>query len=83
MVAYRAETAMAQIARQTMTRHDGARSRIRAVYNTEADMVPDLEAKTLTIRLHPLANTSSDQAVRHLAKNSTAPRPSFPAQNCA
>jgi hypothetical protein len=66
MVAYRAETAMAQIARQKLTRHDDARSLLRAVYNTEADMVPDLEAKTLTIRLHPLANTSSDQAVRHL-----------------
>ena len=66
MIAYRAETAMAQIVRQKMTRHDDARSLLRAVYNTEADIVPDLQAKTLTIRLHPLANASSDEAVRHL-----------------
>jgi hypothetical protein len=66
MIAYRAETAMAQIVRQKMTRHDDARSLLRAIYNTEADMAPDMEAKTLTIRLHPLANQSSDQAVRHL-----------------
>ena len=49
-----------------MTRHDDARSLLRAVYNTEVDIVPDLQAKTLTIRLHPLANASSDEAVRHL-----------------
>jgi hypothetical protein len=44
MVAYRAETAMAQIVRQKMTRHDDARSLLRAVYNTEVDMIPDSEA---------------------------------------
>jgi hypothetical protein len=68
MVAYRAETAMAQIVRQKMTRHDDARSLLRALYNTEADMIPDIEAKTLTIRLHPLASPCSDQAVRHLCE---------------
>src|SRR6202789_4151556 len=60
MVAYRAETAMAQILRHKMSRHDDARSLLRAIYNTEADMNPDLQANTLTIRLHPLANNSSD-----------------------
>ena len=28
--------------------------------------MPDPQAKTLTIRLHPLANQSSDDAVKHL-----------------
>jgi hypothetical protein len=32
----------------------------RAVYSSEIDLIPDQEAKTLTVRLHPLANTSSD-----------------------
>ena len=63
MIAYRAETAMAQILRQNMTRHDDARSLLRAIYSTEVDIVPDPQANTLTIRLHPLANTSSDLAV--------------------
>jgi hypothetical protein len=74
----RAETAMAQILTQKMTRHDDARSLLRAVYNTEIDMVPDLEAKTLTIRLHPLANNSSDQAVRHLCEELTSTETLFP-----
>jgi hypothetical protein len=45
MIAYRAETAMAQIVRQMMSRR------------TEVDLIPDQEAKTLTVRLQPLTNT--------------------------
>ena len=78
MVAYRAETAMAQILRHKMTRHDDARSLLRAIYNTEVDMVPDMDAKTLTIPLHPLANTSSDQAVRHLCEEIDSTETIFP-----
>jgi hypothetical protein len=63
MVAYRAETAMVQIGRQKMTRHDDARSLLRSIYSTEVDIDPDSQAKTLTIRLHPFANPSSDTAV--------------------
>jgi hypothetical protein len=46
-----------------MMRHDDARSLLRAVYNAEVDIAPDPQAKTLTIRLHPLANRSSDDAI--------------------
>jgi hypothetical protein len=66
MVAYRAETAMVQLLRQRMMRHDDARSLLRAVYNAEADIAPDPQAKTLTVRLHPVANRSSDDAISHL-----------------
>jgi hypothetical protein len=78
MVAYRAETAMAQILRQKMSRHDDARSLLRAIYNTEADLNPDRDAKTLTIRLHPLANNASDQAVRHLCDELNSTETIFP-----
>src|SRR5271169_6160557 len=78
MVAYRAETAMAQILRRKMTRHDDARSLLRAVYTTEVDINPDMQAKTLTIRLHPPANNSSDQAVRHLCDELNCTETVFP-----
>jgi hypothetical protein len=78
MIAYRAETAMAQVLRQKMTRHDDARSLLRAIYSTEADIVPDPQAKTLTIRLHPLANASCDLAVRHLCAELNATETLFP-----
>jgi hypothetical protein len=78
MVAYRAETAMVQIVRQKMTRHDDARSLLRAIYSTEIDLIPDPQAKTLTIRLHPLANAASDLAVQHLCAEINATETLFP-----
>jgi hypothetical protein len=78
MIAYRAETAMVQIVRQKMTRHDDARSLLRAIYNTEADILPDPQAKTLTIRLHPLANQSSDNAISHLCDQLNQTETLFP-----
>jgi len=78
MIAYRAETAMAQIIRLEMSRHDDARSLLRAIYSTEVDLIPDEHLKTLTVRLHPLANTSSDEALRHLCAEINATEIQFP-----
>jgi hypothetical protein len=78
MIAYRAETAMVQIVRQKMKRHDDARSLLRAIYSTEADILPDPQAKTLTIRLHPLANQSSDNAISHLCDQLNQTETIFP-----
>jgi hypothetical protein len=78
MIAYRAETAMASIVRQKMARHDDARSLLRGIYSTEVDILPDEQTKTLTIRLHPLANTSSDEAIRHLCAEINSTETLFP-----
>ena len=83
MVAYRAETAMAQILRRKMTRHDDAqKGLLRAVYNTEVDINPDIEAKTLHDHgsIPPANNSFRIKPSDISATNSTAPRP---AQNCA
>jgi len=66
MVAYRAETAMVQMAREVMRREDDARSVLRALYGTEADLVPDEKAGTLTVRVHHQASRSADDIIRHL-----------------
>jgi hypothetical protein len=57
IIAYRAETAMAQIVREQMGEHhqDEARAFVRDLYPTEANLIPDIEAKTLTVELHSLA----------------------------
>lgn len=74
MVAYRAETAMANVLRERMSRPEDARALLRAIYSNEADIIPDEAAKTLTVRLHHLANRSADEAIQHLCEelNSTA-----------
>jgi hypothetical protein len=78
MVAYRAETAMANILREKMSRHDDARSLLRAIYTAEADLIPNTDDKTLTVRLHHLANRSSDAAVQHLCTELNSTETTFP-----
>jgi hypothetical protein len=78
MIAYRAETAMAQVLRETMSRPDDTRSLLRAIYNAEADLIPDETAHTLTVRLHHLANACADAAVRHLCEELNATETVFP-----
>ncbi len=81
MVAYRAETAMTQMARETMHREDDARSLLRALYNTEADLLPDENAGTLTVRVHHQANRCSDEVIRHLCTELNQTKTIFPGTN--
>jgi hypothetical protein len=76
MIAYRAETAMANLARDAMSRRDDARALLRGIFSSEADILPDASAGTLTVRLHQPANRSSAEILRHLceAMNSTQTR---------
>lgn len=78
MIAYRAETAMATIVREKISRHDDARSLLRSVYETEADLIPDEVAGTLTVRLHQLANRMSGEVLRHLCRELNATMTEFP-----
>lgn len=66
MIAYRAETAMVRIVREVLAREDDARSLIRDLMRSEADLSPDLAAGTLTIRVHPMANPRNNRAIEHL-----------------
>jgi hypothetical protein len=81
MVAYRAETAMANVLRDIMNHPDEARSVLRAIYRTEADLQPNYEEKTLTVRLHQLANWSSTELIRHLCAELNATETVFPGTN--
>jgi hypothetical protein len=81
MVAYRAETAMANSLRETLGHPDEARRLLQALYVTEADLLPDLAAGTLTVRLHHLANASSDAAIQKLSEELNATETVFPRTN--
>ena len=54
LIAYRAETALAQLAREKIKQLDDARSLIRQLFRTEVDLIPDQQNKALTVRLHPM-----------------------------
>jgi len=81
MLAYRAETAMANIVRQTMRRQDEARNLLRGLYATEADILPDHEKETLTVRLHQPANRCSAVTMEHLCQELNATETKFPGTN--
>ena len=66
MICYRAETAMVNAVREWMCREDDARSFIRALYRTEADIIPDEENGILRIRLHHLTTRSADNIAKLL-----------------
>jgi hypothetical protein len=67
MIAYRAETSMAATVREQLKRSDDARALLRQIYDTEIDLMPDLEAKTLTVHLHHLTQAAHDTAVQDKA----------------
>ncbi len=51
---------------EVMPHPDEARTLLCALYKTEADLLPDLDKQTLTIRLHHLANVMSDKVIEKL-----------------
>lgn len=81
LIAYRAETAMANIVRQSMSRQDDARSLLRSLYATEADIIPDQTGQQLTIRLHQPANRCSAESILHLIEELNATQTVFPGTN--
>ena len=78
MITYRAETALVQIVREKMSRSDDGRSLLHAIFRSDADLLPDTEAKTLTVRLHPPANAADSETIRHLCSRLTATKTIFP-----
>jgi hypothetical protein len=78
LIAYRAETSMAALLRDKLKRSDDARAVLRQIYDTEVDLIPDLETKTLTVRLHHLTQAAHDEAVRYLCQQLNATATTFP-----
>jgi hypothetical protein len=81
MIAYRAETAMANSLREHLKRPDEARRLLCALYTTEADLLPDPAAGTLTVRLHHSANAATDQVIEKLCQELNATETIFPRTN--
>ena len=83
MIAYRALTAMATILRESlsMSRPDEARTLLRSLYATEADLIPDHVLNTLTARLHHSANACNDGVIRALCAKLNDTETLFPRTN--
>lgn len=71
MIAYRAETAMVAILRRHLEKEDEARALVRELFVSSGDIEPDVAAKTLTIRIHRMANPAHDKAIAALMEELT------------
>jgi hypothetical protein len=61
-----------------MSRADDARALLRQIYDTDADLIPDLNAGTLTVKLHHLTQSAHDQILRHLCDQLNETETIFP-----
>lgn len=78
MISYRAETAMAAILQEKMSRVEDSRSLLRSIYKSEVDIIPDKNEGTLNVNLHYLANKSNDKALQYLCDELNATTAVFP-----
>jgi hypothetical protein len=81
MIAYRAETALASIVREELARTDDARSLLRDLFCSEADLTPDLEKRVLGVQVHPMSNPRSNRAIAHLLEHLNGAEFTYPGTN--
>jgi hypothetical protein len=81
MIAYRAETAMAAIVREQLARTDDARSLLRDLFRSEADLVPNIKEGVLRVNVHPMSNARSNRSIQHLLDHLNAAAFTYPGTN--
>ncbi|MCP5015665.1 MAG: hypothetical protein GY938_10380 [Ketobacter sp.] len=78
MIAYRAETAMANILKPHLEKSDMARSLIRQILATDADLLPDEKQGVLIVRLHNLTSPVHNRHALLLCKTLNETETIFP-----
>jgi hypothetical protein len=79
MISYRAETMLVLLAKEKLARADeDARAWVRGLLASTVDLRPDLQEKTLTIRLHRQATAAQDVALHHVCAELNATETVYP-----
>lgn len=78
MIAYRAETAIANIIRPEMVRKDEARSVVRQIFTKDVNLKPDEKNKRLIVELHNLTNEYEDKLAQIICDNLNDTEVTFP-----
>ena len=81
MIAYRAETAMANILRDSMLKKDEARTLVRQIFMTDADIEPDEENGILNVKIHNMTNPRNNRYVQKLCEVLNESETVFPGSN--
>jgi hypothetical protein len=78
MIAYRAETTMANILREHLARKDDVRALLQQLFKSSADVIPDYAQNTLTVLLHYPASHLHAAAFKRLAEELNATQTQYP-----
>jgi hypothetical protein len=78
LVAYRAETAMSNLLRESLRREDDSRSLLRDLFRSDADVIPHCDTQVLEVRIHTLANPRSNRAIQSLLDHLNAAECLYP-----
>ncbi len=78
MIAYRAETSMANMIKKDMSHPDHARTLLKQIYSSDANIRPDHENRTLTVELHRLNTWKDDEIVQKLCDELNLTETIFP-----
>ena len=81
MIAYRAETAMVNILREYIGKKDEARTLVRQIFMTDADIEPDAKQCILKVKLHNMTNPRNNHYVQQLCKILNESETIFPGTN--
>ena len=80
IIAYRAETAMADFVRPLLGEHhkDEARTYVKKLYNSEANLIPDEKNSTLTVEIHSLATPKENEILKKLCEEINLTETQYP-----
>jgi len=81
MIAYRAETALANIIRPKMIRRDEARSIIKHIFTKDVNLKPDKALNRLVVELHNLTNEYEDKLAQIICDTLNETCTIFPGTN--
>ena len=66
---------------QELARTDDARSLLRDLFCSEADLTPDPDKQVLRVQVHPMSNPRANRAVAHLLDHLNATEFAYPGTN--
>jgi hypothetical protein len=81
MIAYRAETALVNILRDNILKKDEARSIVRQIFTTDADIEPDNEKAVLKVRIHNMTSPRNNRYAEKLCEVLNESETIFPGTN--
>lgn len=81
LIAYRAETALVQLARETLRRHDDARSFVRGLFTSSVNLRPDPVRSELRVEIHGQTNPMHDATLEAMCAELNAAEVRYPGTN--